>query len=49
MASGTHSTLTDDGDMWPTAFALIAMTSATEKTIVSLARRAVANGSRRAT
>ena len=31
----------DDGQMWPTAFALTAMTSQTEEQIVTLIRRAV--------
>ena len=31
----------DDGDMWPTSFALLALTAAAEKTIAALVRKAV--------
>jgi uncharacterized protein YdhG (YjbR/CyaY superfamily) len=31
----------DDGDLWPTAYALIAMTPAVEETIIALVKKAV--------
>lgn len=35
-----HPAMLDDGDMWPTAFAIVKLTPAVEKRIVELIRRA---------